>query len=146
MTYNKTVSQRELNFFQKLSELELAPEILDIQLRGQYYILKYQKYPMTLMEYYDENNSLGPFENKLLNLIDELHKHCILHGDLHGNNVVVDPKTTDIRLIDFGRSYHFDEVDNDVIKHLNDFLKPDKIFLTLDDIVKFEKIMYLRDM
>ena len=139
MWHKKTISQRELEFFQKLSELELAPKILDIQHRGQYYIVKCQKYPMTLMEYYDENDSIEPFENKLLNLVNELHKHHILHGDLHANNIVIDPKHMDIRLIDFGRSYYFDEVDNAVIIHLNNFLKPEQLFLNLDNVIESRK-------
>jgi serine/threonine protein kinase len=39
---------------------------------------------------------------QLLHMVQKLHKHNIAHTDLKGNNIMVDPKTKKVRIIDFG--------------------------------------------
>lgn len=39
---------------------------------------------------------------QLLDMVQKLHQHDIAHTDLKGNNIMVDPKTKKVRIIDFG--------------------------------------------
>lgn len=46
----------------------------------------------------------GAQTQKLNDALSYLHKQGYSHGDLHGKNIFVNPKTDDLRLIDFGLS------------------------------------------
>jgi len=41
----------------------------------------------------------------LMSALDELHSHSIVHGDIHSANIVVNPDTNDLRLIDLGFAF-----------------------------------------
>ena len=43
---------------------------------------------------------LGEITGRIENLINKLHDNGIFHGDLHVNNIVIDPETKEVRLID----------------------------------------------
>lgn len=91
-----------------------------------------EKVGMTLSEFFDELNSYdGPnadvalvraaitMGEKTLNLLERLHQHGIVHGDIHGGNIAlkdphfrlspnnVDFSKLDLVLIDFGKAVFF---------------------------------------
>ena len=69
------------------------------------------KYPTDLGDYIDENDikseeelidRLGFNITKLIDdMITVIHNIDILHGDLHAKNIVINPDTKDVRIIDF---------------------------------------------
>ena len=75
-----------------------------------------KKYPTTIGQYIDmlneERNTfitesdIGEIAVKIYSLIDTLHSMGILHGDLHAENIVFDPETKDVRIIDFEEGSH----------------------------------------
>ena len=111
----RNVSQNEIDFYKLLKDTEITPPF-DIgcdRCDGRYLITT--KYPMTLEDYMEANSikSLADMEismiEKIRRVISKLHNLNIFHGDLHGGNIVIDPKTGDIRIIDFESSRKIDE-------------------------------------
>src|SRR6185369_5536291 len=45
---------------------------------------------------------------QLMNAIDHLHRHGILHGDIHASDFLIDPEDN-LHLIDMGMAHHEDE-------------------------------------
>jgi tRNA A-37 threonylcarbamoyl transferase component Bud32 len=143
--HTKIVGYAEIKFLQLASEADIAPKILAIRnINKQDYEVTMEKYPTTLLQYHDAGGDISPYKKKISELVNRLHDIDILHGDLHGNNIVINPETEEVKLIDFGRSYFMDEITPIVLKQLSKFL--DKDFTSVDDVMAFEKVMYLRDM
>ena len=144
-TRKKVVTQRELNFY--ICAKDESPLIKQIiQMYGDYSQLITENFPMTLSEYVDQKmGGLDTLKIQIKNLISELHKKKIIHGDLHSSNIVINPLTNSIKLIDYGRSYHFNEVTPEILKSLTTFLEPEQPFTSLEQLQLFEMEMYLRD-
>ena len=136
---------REYESTKLFSDLGIAPLILDVKPIGSYFDLTMQKYPKTFSEYVDNGGDLEKYRQRIDHLINNIHQHGVIHGDLHSDNIVLNPETEEVKIIDYGRSRYFREVTPAVIQELNKFLEPNKPFESLNDIVKFERIMYLRD-
>jgi hypothetical protein len=70
----------------------------------------YRQFTMQHLEGYSPLEDLGdlPLDElsevqvKLMRIIDNLHENGIRHGDLHEGNVMYNPATGDVKLIDFG--------------------------------------------
>ncbi len=86
------------------------------------------------------------YDKEIALQIQKLHNMGILHDDLHGNNIVINPENGDVKIIDFGNSYFFEEIDDDVINELNSFLEREEPFNNLEDVLLFELGMYKRDL
>jgi hypothetical protein len=142
-TYTKIVSSTELRFFQLAARANITPNLISVQPihKGQYE-LTMEKYPTTLLQYSDAGGDITPYKPKIAKLIDKLHNMDILHGDLHGDNIVINPITEEVRIIDFGRSYFIDEITPPILRQLSNFL--DKKFTSIDQLLKFETTMYKR--
>jgi serine/threonine protein kinase len=122
-------------------------------------IINMTKFPTDLGEYIENNNiysiddlnqNLGfDIQNRISNMVDELHRHNILHGDLHERNIVIDPDTKDVKLIDLDDKYCYlitDLNEPDNINKINKFWDTTTIIgkklNTLDEILVYEKIMW----
>jgi serine/threonine protein kinase len=71
--------------------------------------LMLRRYPMTLAAYIEANDittieQLGGVAAAIDDKIGALHELGIVHLDLHTQNIVLDPATGDVRLIDLGMS------------------------------------------
>jgi serine/threonine protein kinase len=77
-------------------------------------VTKFLEGYITLNEYmgqfnkddYDEYEREEIYENikdQLLNGINMLHNINIIHGDIHDENILIDPETIELRYIDFGK-------------------------------------------
>lgn len=124
-------------------------------------LIKIDKYPMTFLEFCDIMEELGDvreflgpvgmiykisdefktyediiqyFHDKIHEMLNILHSRGILHRDFHGNNIVVNPETGDCKIIDFGRSYYFDEIDDEKIIELVEFMG-------VDDLIEHEYVI-----
>ena len=166
--YEKNIKARELNFIKENEDIH--PKYTFERKNYNSYIVKIERYPMTLIEFSDIIMNLdknvkefpGPngivcrlnenfntfselldyFYIKVDNMIDILHSKSILHGDLHGNNVVVNPETAECKIIDFGRSYYFDELDYDKILELSEFMGIEVPTSSLTELKAYEHKMY----
>ncbi len=145
MSFKKRVDKREYEFTKLFSELEIAPPILEVKPMGTYFEILLLKYPMTFSEYIDNGGNLEKYRQHIDQLINTIHQHGVIHGDLHSDNIVLNPGTEEIKIIDYGQSRYFREVNPSVIQELNEFLEPNEPFHSLNDIMEFEKTMYLRD-
>lgn len=141
--FKKNVSEGEYVLTKKASEHGIAPDIISYD-NGS---LKLEKYPMTLLDYIDNGGELTKnIKNNIYSKVRELHKLGIYHGDLHSNNIVIEPETEEIKIIDFERSMLFEDMYEDreeIIKKINSFLEIE--FNTVEEIIDFDFYMYERD-
>jgi len=111
-------------------------------------LLNMKKYPMTLFEYQEKNNieneiELDEIPEKINILIDKIHKLGIFHGDLHSNNILIDPSNMEVRIIDFGKSVLIEDLEDNsdyYIKYYNDFWETN--FKTIEELLDFEYNMW----
>jgi serine/threonine protein kinase len=143
---SKVINEHEFMLLKMASEAKIAPKIKKItELPGNRYRIILAKYPMTLEEFRDQGGDIEEFEDRINKLIKDLHFLGIFHGDLHANNIVIDPDNGLIKIIDFGKSILFREFKDNPEKYLKeytDFLEPDEPFDSLDDMLEFEETMY----
>jgi len=100
--------------------------------------------------YIEDNNivelsQLGDVPNKILDLIDQLHSLDIFHGDLHTSNIVFNPETDDVRLIDFGESRRISQMSKKDISYFNEFFDLDTPLTTINQFVEFERTNWILD-
>jgi len=154
-TYTKVVDKNELEFNLLANKYNLCPKIISHNTyEGKIYIMTkfefdfekdniyYQKidephyiliselYPLTLYQYLHQTKDRKIFK-KIKKLIIKLHEIGISHGDLSQYNIVINPSTKDIRIIDFGGSEY--------IRNLRDFNVGWGKLNTVQDILNYEK-------
>lgn len=167
-SFRKLIDLRELNFI-KLNE-DIHPKYTIEKINSKQAIIKMEKYPMTLRTFntivrYSENDQkefpksngvickisekfdnldqiLDYFYTKVDDMIDIIHSRNMIHGDLHSDNVIVDPETGDCKIIDFGRSYFIKELNDDKILKLGEFMGSQEPFTSLNQLMAYEHIMY----
>src|SRR3989338_4593133 len=83
-------------------------------------------YPLTLDDI--PINKRKFYVNAIKNKLMELYNLNIFHGDIHEENIVINPETEQVRLIDFGRSKFFNEITP------NFLLRYDMYFDVVDNI------------
>lgn len=98
--YTKLVDVKELIFTIMASNANISPRLLSWRKVENNYMIEMDKYATVIGDVYDRS----PYEEKGIQLVRDLHNLGIFHGDLSEDNVVVNPSTGDIRLIDFGMS------------------------------------------
>lgn len=136
MYYEKRVNGREIYFNRLLINTDIIPQTI---INGNNIIMK--KYPTTIGDYLDEYGEFPDMaEYKIHGLLCKLHIMGILHGDAHPFNFVYDPETQDIRLIDFGKSYLFTELNSDVFEDISSFWET-KV-TNIDEAILYENKMY----
>lgn len=105
-------------------------------------------YPTTLADYVEGANppsseQLTLIHNKIDQLVYKLHSAGVLHGDLHGHNVVLNPDTLDVRLIDLEHAQLIADLWDDPTSHLeffNDFW--DSNYTNVPEMLNHEYSMY----
>lgn len=104
------IGSRETELQRAAALQGFAPEVLTDVIGDQ---PNYQQYTMQFLEGYEplENFKgkldLPTLENiraRLMRIVDNLHDSGITHSDIHDGNVMYNPTTGDIKLIDFGLS------------------------------------------
>lgn len=140
-TYTKAMTVRELQFLQHASNANIAPRILNVkQTHNDWCSVTMERYDITILSYFETGNSISLYEDSITNLVDKLHSLHIVHGDLHASNIVLNLNTDEIRLIDFGASYYMHEITEYELCNLEKFL--DQRFITIEDLLIYEKVMY----
>ena len=101
-TFTKVVTEKELLFTLIASHLNICPKVLSYQ--GEIMII--QKYPRVLID----EPSWSKYQMKIVNLVQQLHAIGILHADISEENIVLNPITQEVRLIDFGMSRWIEDI------------------------------------
>ena len=116
-TYVKNVREKEMLITKLASEHGIAPalvapiEIVNKTRAGNnIYKIVLEAYPYTLGGFNRtiSSNAWAIYEEEITTQVKNLHALGYIHGDLHRDNIVVNPKTGDVRLIDFGISRSID--------------------------------------
>lgn len=164
-TYSKIVDYQAFKKLESVKSCDIFPSYETTLQPGQDASLKgyipcfFYKYPMDLGTYIDINKittlgMLGDIPERIENLINKLHDNGIFHGDLHVNNIVIDPETKEVRLIDLdSRAPHpksrwikkMKKKVSGMIKIYSKFwdVSNDGIILeTFNDLILYEKIMW----
>lgn len=121
----------EMEIQDRCADLGLGPKIQDAWLCKDGGAIVMQFFQMTvkqLLRIYKSNRVRDQIIDQVLNLINELHSHRISHGDLHLNNIMVEPENKEVPngneeqryqahdyhyyFIDFGTGAEFSEPDN----------------------------------
>ncbi len=109
----------------------IAPSIISIEENK----VTMEKFPTTLGNYKGKDIS-----KKIRRLISKLHDLGIIHGDLHSHNIVVDPSTEEVRLIDYGRSYFETEITKPILRMIGKSMN--KEFGSVEELMEFEEKLY----
>jgi serine/threonine protein kinase len=166
--YIKMVEPREEAFWTKLfgvQDLNITPEILAIgaippEYNPDEWFPDHQKfrcvttklYPLTLRQWLSTHPNDTTYFDKLPELVQKLHDQGILQGDLGTQNIVINPDTGDIRLIDFDCA---EWIDQDLQKQANPdanlwgetyYFHWEELFKSYDEMLYFEKYFaYIED-
>jgi serine/threonine protein kinase len=146
--FSKLIHHNELQFWKALAKTDIVPLVLSIRPAEhdpEYHILKTQRYPVTLGTYLEKNPDDSYYLSRLPCLIGKLHRHGILHGDLHAENVVIDPAKKTMRLIDFDGSGWISEITPQTLQK-NEF-RWDHAFSSVESMIDYEKnVIYYEDL
>ena len=124
------------------------------------YIIQLSKYPTDLGDYIENNNITSTTElnnmlgfnidEKISDMIDELHNYGIIHGDLHENNIVINPTSKDVKFIDLDSNYSYritelkenPELFAKVVKFFNATQMDGTEITTIEELLNYEKRMW----
>jgi len=104
--YAKIVNENEFLFTLIASNEDISPKLVSWKRDNEKYIIQIEKYPSTLWDITDRSI----YEFKIINLVKKLHSLGIFHNDIHAENIVLDQKSGNVKLIDFGISCWIDNI------------------------------------
>lgn len=104
--YSKITNLHEVLIIHELKNTGVVPDF-SIERTSDGIILKTEKYPLNLLQYLRTvaSQKQESIKNSLCRAIGIMHSKGIIHGDLHLENVVINPDTQDVKIIDFDCSY-----------------------------------------
>lgn len=106
---SKIVSEKEFLFTLLANKEKICPRLISWKRENEKYTIISEKYTKTLIDV----KVWYSYQTKAVNLLKKLHSLGIVHCDITEDNIVVNPTTGDVRLIDFGLSEWEDHfVDN----------------------------------
>src|SRR3989338_4183770 len=116
--YTKLISDSELKILKIASEHDISPKLISFQaLKNNKFRSEIQLYPLTLDDIPLQERK--QYINSIKDLVNQLHQLQIFHGDISEENIVVDPKTNKVRIIDFGLSKFFQDITPDYYNEEN---------------------------
>lgn len=148
-TVFKSCCKKEMKMWQILEGSSIVPKCVLFPQHAEN-LLCTKTYPTTLADYFenkkDMNISNTPYLlKKVQDLVFTLHSQFqILHGDLHIGNIVFDPSTEDMRLIDFEHACLVTELEKE---HKREFyykfwgleMEEHSMFETPEDVLVYER-------
>lgn len=141
----KTVSNSIEKILDLIKDSNICPEFTCKEICSGTWKVIMNRYPMTVGQYIDDNEGkdFSILTTKIYALIDKLHSKGIFHGDLHAENIVLDPITMDVRIIDFedGRTQMIKSIKKIDIKKIREFFDTEEIN-TIDELIKYERNMW----
>lgn len=99
-------------FSQSEEGKQFAPQLVHSNARYRVIIMSYMYYGMTLDKYKTKNDkNAAQVACNVRDAVLTMHKLGILHRDLKPQNILVDPTTLKVALIDFEMSFFFNRLD-----------------------------------
>jgi hypothetical protein len=152
----KNISNDTKKILDDIIDLDIFPDYSEKKNANGTWKITMKKYPFALGQYIDSLNEDDVYgrdvkesdilvlSHKIYDMIDRLHEHGILHGDLHAENIVLDPETNDIKIIDFEDKYvkKIDTIDEADIKKIVTHWNTDKEINTVDELKLYERNMW----
>lgn len=135
--YIKCANKTEREIVKIIKDFNICPRVL--RFNGN--TIEYEKYDCTLSDFLYSNKEkslISEIKQQCYNLINSLHLNCILHGDIHTENIVINLLTMEVKLIDFGLSSLFSQVDNKKMQIYNSLYQINPHAKTIDDLIKWE--------
>jgi tRNA A-37 threonylcarbamoyl transferase component Bud32 len=132
MSFVKQVSSRTIEVMRKARPLLPRFQVFGGSVR-------LERYPMTLGNWLDEGGNVNLVEERIKKMVDDLHGLGILHGDLHAENIAINPETMDMRLIDLDGAYYIEELDEDTTEKIRKFWSPETPLSTVKDLMEYER-------
>lgn len=137
----KKVEQHELKMTRLMDAKGLAPNlILEERPKRKKVQIHLEKYPYTLHDYLERFESNDRLKKSVLDKVEEMHGHGIVHGDLHKENIVVRPLDGgdyEVKFIDFSESIDsWDWYDEHNIENFNEFCAAK--CGTIEEVFEFE--------
>ncbi|WP_188207349.1 serine/threonine protein kinase [Alkalibacillus aidingensis] len=108
-----SVVTAESNVLRKLNKVQgvkLGPSLLDVDdtyirqgSKYSFYVMEYVK-GLTLKDWFEQHSTrkLGDHTSQLLNYLHELHRLGYAYGDFKPDNIIIEQKTNQLRLVDVG--------------------------------------------
>ncbi len=109
--YEKHVNKKEMRITLLACKSGIAPALVEPvtdagvdSFGDNLYKIVLEAYPKTFYTLPEDVNGWAVYEKQVTEKLGALHSLGIVHADLHSLNIVVNPKTGQVRLIDFGES------------------------------------------
>jgi RIO-like serine/threonine protein kinase len=129
----KQPKKNEYEMYKYLKDTDIVCKIYELTKS----IIIMDKYCYTV-QYAIDNKfiTIGQIQELVYNKIDDLHKLGIFHGDLHGNNIVINRTFDDARIIDFEFSSFIKNISGqEIIRYAKSFGEEDDIKNIMDALI-----------
>lgn len=151
--------QKELyDLVKKLSDKQIFPDYRYKRSTNGDWKLHFFPYQYSVVEYKDLNNDYKTIPKELEEIIkkkiNDLHEFGILHGDLHGENVLFEITSKgeyDVRIIGFDfstkrngfqKTKYIKDITPEDFKNYSNFWAVDKPIESIEELLAFEKDMW----
>lgn len=101
---NKDLFDRTVYYYNLLDKLGIGPKIEEIVVSDNKLIIYMEDLPQRLTP-----KIIKKRDKDIKNLIKKLHSHNLIHGDLHGGNLMID-KDGNLKIIDLETMFNLDEI------------------------------------
>ncbi len=110
--YTKVISATELRILKIASDHNISPKLISSQpIENNEFLSETELYPLTLIDLPLEQRKI--YANSIKDLVQQLHQLQIFHSDITEENIVIDPQTNQVKIIDFGLSKFFSDITPD---------------------------------
>jgi len=131
----KIIDENEKEILQLLVNQDILP---DFKIKNNKLII--EKYSTTLGNLELNDDLTNELQIQINSLVDKIHDLNILHGDLHEHNILYNPQTNIVKILDFGQSKLISELTDDDINYYNEFW--DTNCESVSDLLKYEYTMW----
>jgi serine/threonine protein kinase len=124
--YEKEIKEREKEFYKRVKDSNITPNFIFLIKDDKEYV-RIEEYGITLA-YYIESNEIWDLKClshiilKLNEQIQKLHDLGIVHIDLHSKNILLNPSSFEVKLIDFDLSRFIDDLCDEDFDDFKTFL------------------------
>jgi len=135
--YQKKISPKEFEILKIASDAEISPHLISwkniARSCSNYIIAEIELYPFTLGDIPINRRKI--YVDSIKNKLMQLYNMGIFHGDIHEENIVINPDTQQVRLIDFGQSKFLNEITPDFLLRYDMYFD---IVNNIDDLLAME--------
>jgi len=129
--YTKEVNEHEFLITSIASRVGICPKLISWKCVDDEYTINLEKYPKTLSDVTGWSN----YKKKAVELLNKLHSLEIVHCDIYEHNIVVNPDTNDVKLIDFGLSEWYNDIKGENINYYGTSISVEELFKEEMDVL-----------